>query len=271
MPRCAKKLILSAFVLCVAAAVFSGTAAAAVANLPDGFLIGDQDGVRMDAGGYYYMDCQNLLPGQVIHKTLSIQNLPTGSRAPEDNTPFTLSMTAEPLESSGPVDLLDTALVMELDGVTIYEGSVRGDGSPDMRERPLPLGVYAVGDTKTLAITLTVDPDMPPDAKASRADFRWRFYASRERDGGGGGGNGGNGNPVDPGNPGDPGGDVGGGDAGDGSGDSDFGDPGSGGDVPKTGLPESYWIYLIPIGATAAFSLFLILKKRKRDRDRQTE
>jgi hypothetical protein len=222
MLRRIRKLIFRALALCVILAVFSGTAlvnaAAAATELPAGFLIGDQDGVHTDAHGYYYIDCRGLVPGQVVRKTLSIRNLEQGDRAPEAKIPYALSMTAEPVMTEGPVDLLDTGLVMKLDGKTVYEGSVRGDGSPDMTKNALSLGVYALGDRKTLEITMTVDPNMPLYGEISKADFRWKFYAHRAQDAA----------------------------------------------PPKTGILETYWAYFIPVGALGAFSVLLVLKKRRR-------
>jgi hypothetical protein len=217
-----KKLSVLALVICVISAVFSGTAvsyaaAAATTNLPQGFLIGDQDGVHVDEHGVYYIDCRGIEPGQVIHKTLTIQNLEQYDRTPEGSVPYALSMTAEPVMTSGPVDLLDTRVVMTLDGVTVYTGNLRGDGTPDMNRTALRLGVYGVGDRKTLDITMTVDPDMVLQEEISQADFKWIFYAYRTLD-------------VDP---------------------------------PKTGLLETYWGLLIPIGLTAMLFTFLVLKKRK--------
>jgi len=178
-----KKWILSALCLCVISAVFSGTAlvsAATATDLPSGVLIGDHDGINVDAHGYYYIDVRELKPGDVIHKTVTIQNLSQNDYTPEGNIPYTVTMAAEPLFSTGPVDLLDkTQLVLKLDGQTIYSGRVRGDGVPNMIERALELGTYDAGDRRTLDITLTVDSDMQLFEEKSEADFKWKFYAYR--------------------------------------------------------------------------------------------
>jgi len=181
-----KKWILSALCLCVISAVFSGTAlvnAATATDLPSGVLIGDQDGINVDAHGYYYIDARELQPGDVIRKTVTIQNLSQNDRTPEGKIPYTITMTTEPLFSTGPVDLLDkTQLILELDGQTIYSGRVKGDGVPNMIENALALGQYDVGDRRTLDITLTVDSDMQLFEEKSEADFKWKFYAYRATD-----------------------------------------------------------------------------------------
>lgn len=180
-----KKLILSALCMCIISAVFSGTAVvnAAAINLPSGFLIGDQDGIHVDASGEYYIDARDLKPGDVIHTTLTIQNLAQNDKTPEGKVPYTLVMRTEPLTNSGPVDLLDeVSLTLKLDGETVYDGRVRGDGVPNMIEKALELGDYAVGDRRILDITLTVSPEMKQYEEISEADFKWVFYAYRAVD-----------------------------------------------------------------------------------------
>jgi hypothetical protein len=183
-----KKAISSVLCLLLALVVFSGTTAAAsvaptTTNLPGGILIGDQEGIHADKHGYYYIDARNLHPGDVIHKVVTVQNLEGNDLTPEGKIPYTMSMTSEPLFSLGPVDLLDaTHLTIKLDGKIIYDGTCRGNGTPNMLETALPLGVYALGDRHSLDFTLTVDPNMKLSKEKSEADFRWHFYAWRKAD-----------------------------------------------------------------------------------------
>ena len=177
-----KKMILSVLCLCVLSVVISGTTVGAVPattrNLPAGILIGDQDGIYVDANGYYYIEACDLNPGDVNYKKITVQNLSQNDRTPEGKVPYVLSMTAEPLFFSGPVNLFDeTNLIITLDGKLVYDGSCRGDGNPNMIDNALPLGTYDVGDRHTLEFTITVSPDMPRYWEKSQADFRWQFYA----------------------------------------------------------------------------------------------
>jgi len=149
-------------------------------QLPQGLLIGDQDGVCVNAHGYYYIDARDLLPGEVVRKVLTIQNLEQRERSAEAGIPFIVSLTAEPLLSTGPIDLLDLVhMTIRLEGELVYDGKVRGDGTPNMIETALPLGEYAIGDRRTLDITLTVASDMRIHEEKSKAEFRWQFYAAR--------------------------------------------------------------------------------------------
>jgi LPXTG-motif cell wall-anchored protein len=90
-------------------------------------------------------------------------------------------MTAQPLQSTGPFDLLDKVrLNLSLDGRQIYDGRVRGDEGNDMIRNALELGEYAYGDSGTMVITLTVDKDMKLFYEKSAADIRWHFYAVKD-------------------------------------------------------------------------------------------
>lgn len=90
------KLIVILSALCVLMAVlFSGTAvvnAAATTNLPNSFLIGDQDGIYIGVDGEYYIDAREVKPGDVITKTLTIQNLEQNDRSTEAKIPYILAM-----------------------------------------------------------------------------------------------------------------------------------------------------------------------------------
>ena len=179
-----KRGAFAALFLCLLAAMISGMAVQASAvkevDLPHGLLIGDQDGIAVDEHGYYYIDARGLLPGEVVRKVLTVQNLEYDNPTPESKVAYIITLAAEPLFSRGPVDLLDKVhMEIKLEGKIIYDGKVRGDGTPNMIETPLDLGTYAIGDRRVLDITLTVAPDMEIHEEKSEADFRWHFYAAR--------------------------------------------------------------------------------------------
>jgi len=158
-----------------------GDAVAATTNLPNSFLIGDSDGARVGWDGVYFINAVGVIPGDVITKRLTIQNLDMTGTNPESTIPYTLTMRAEPLFSVGPVDLLDEVhLELKLDGQIIYSGRVRGDEGVNMIEAPLRLGEYRPGDQKELDIKLTVGTDWELTYEESVAEFKWIFYAWRE-------------------------------------------------------------------------------------------
>lgn len=167
-----------AFAICFLAVVSGAASSATAVGLPAGFLIGDQDGIRVSSDGEYIINAVGLMPGDVLTKAISIQNLSNGLET-------TLTMHAEPLETSGPIDLLDAIhLTLELvdkDGKVkqLYDGRVRGDEDTDMINNPLKLGVYNSGDQATLNVRLKVDEEIVPTEEISVAEIRWIFNAVR--------------------------------------------------------------------------------------------
>jgi len=166
-----KGMILSALLI---AAVFSGTAAgAAAANLPGGILIGDQDGIHVSADGEYFIDAGALEPGDIIRKNLTIFN--------SEPYAYIISMTAQPLEETGPLRLLDEVrCTLKIGGSVLYDGRVRGDEGPGMITSQLTLGTFQSGMQRTLEITLAVNPRMQKYYwTPSEAFFKWNFYAAQ--------------------------------------------------------------------------------------------
>ena len=174
--------------MCFMLIVISGTVtnAAAATNLPNSFLIGDQNGIQVRRDGEYYIEVNGVLPGQVIQKRLTIQNLDVDGAAKESAVPFNLAMRMEPVSETRPVALLDiTRLELTLDGESIYSGRCRGDDGVNAILNTLRLGQYKPGDQRVLDIALTVDGDIDKElwnAGASEAKFAWIFYAWRETD-----------------------------------------------------------------------------------------
>jgi len=179
-----KTLVLSVLCACIVSVVISGTMtayAATTTNLPSGFLIGDQDGIQVGVDGLYYIDADNLQPGDVITKKLTLQNQSQNDTSSAGKIPYKLTMRAEPLFSTGPVDLLDAVhLELKLDGKTVYSGRCRGDDDVNMIENALQLGEYKIGDLRVLDIKLTVDPKMIAYEDESEAEFKWIFHAYRD-------------------------------------------------------------------------------------------
>jgi len=167
-----KRWILSVLLI---AAVFSGTAVSAAAtDLPPGVLIGDQNAIKVSVDGTYFIDAGELQAGDVITKRLAILNT--------EPYAYDIGMTAEPLDETGPLHLLDEVrCTLKLDGTVIYDGRVRGDDGINMIRDTLKLGNYQSGQQHTLDITLTVSPEMKSYYwTPSEALFKWNFYAERK-------------------------------------------------------------------------------------------
>ncbi|MDR3314402.1 MAG: LPXTG cell wall anchor domain-containing protein [Oscillospiraceae bacterium] len=171
-----KKWIFSA--ICFLAVVSGTAGSAAAVGLPAGFLIGDQDGISVSADGEYIINAVGLMPGDVLTKTITIRDLSEGLAT-------TLTLYAEPLETSGPVDLLNAIhLTLELvdksgQKTQLYNGRVRGDEDTNMIQNALQLGVYNTGDQAALNVRLVLDETIVPDEEVSVAEIKWIFNAVR--------------------------------------------------------------------------------------------
>jgi hypothetical protein len=198
--------------------------------LPPGLVISDQSGISANAHGEYYIAALGLMPGDVIKKTVTIQNLEISGN-PQADIPFSLSLRAEQISKDGPLDLFEeVSLELKLDGNVIYTGNSRGDkgtngsgAACNMVTTPLDLGNYKIGDRRDLEVTLRVSPTMTVHEEQSEALFRWIFYAVKTED-------------AVP---------------------------------PVTGLLQSYGIYLIPVASTLLLCFFLVLSKKKKERDQR--
>jgi len=164
-----------------------GTAAlAANGNLPDSFLIDDENGISVTSEGEYFLYSDNLLPGDVIARKLTLRNLKQGE-------PFRLYLLGELPESAGPVDWLDNLhLRITLDGRALYFGHLRGNGEKtrtmegngvDLIGKGLDLGVFKEGDYGILEFTVTADAGhlSAEDLRvSSSARISWVFHAVKD-------------------------------------------------------------------------------------------
>ena len=180
---------LASFILaCCMASACAAPALAADKNLPDSFCIDDENGISVTDAGEYFLYSDNLMPGDVITRTLTLRNLKQGD-------PFQLRMAGESPESAGPVDWLENLhLRITLDGRELYAGRLRGDGrdtrtmkvnGADLLYQGLDLGTYEQGGYGVLKFVVTADAGhlTAEDLReVSRANIKWVFYAAKNAD-----------------------------------------------------------------------------------------
>jgi len=179
------KTLLALLACCLMAAAWGANTLAAETNLPDGFLIDDENGISVTGAGEYFLYSDNLMPGDVITRTLTLRNLDQGG-------PYRLHMLGDSPRSAGTVDWLDNLhLVITLEGQTLYSGRLRGDGKGacgmpgngiDLIEQGLDLGIYEKGAQKSLKFVVTANSSLSAEdlAESSSANINWVFYAVKD-------------------------------------------------------------------------------------------
>lgn len=155
----------------------TGSISHAANTLPPGLVIGDSNGIYASSEGEYGIDLNNLLPGEIHEKEITIRSL-------DLEAPFSLGLLVEPIASEGPIaweDHID--LTLTLDGKEIYQGPLLGDGSFDWSKTPLELGICEYGSDKLLTATFVTDRELPLDqfTEASELTFYWTFVGTKDQ------------------------------------------------------------------------------------------
>lgn len=147
--------------------------------LPPGMLIGDSEGISVDGTGAYYVQKEDLQPGDKFVKKIKLMNTEKNDR------PYVLEMDMAPKEKKGAIDFYEAISVkMLLDGKEVYRGNLIGVGKPDLQKDRLQLGTYAYGDFKELEVQFVVSSDLPTEVwqTKSYAIIKWEFIATKEKD-----------------------------------------------------------------------------------------
>lgn len=147
--------------------------------LPPGMLIGDSEGISVDGTGAYYVQKEDLQPGDKFVKKIKLMNTEKNDR------PYVLEMDMAPKEKKGAIDFYEAiTVVMLLDGKEVYNGNLIGIGKPDLQKDRLQLGTYAYGDFKELEVQFAVSSDLPAEVweTKSYAIIKWEFIATKEKD-----------------------------------------------------------------------------------------
>lgn len=144
------------------------------ASLPPGLVIGDSDGFSITSEGAYFIELENVMPGDSFTKDISIRNVSMKEG-------FELTLLAKKGTGSGPIDftkVVDVVLVQ--DDKTLYDGGLLGNESIDWTKSPLVLGYYTSGAESNLTVTFTVSSQLGKDDYKLPSDykFQWVFSAT---------------------------------------------------------------------------------------------
>lgn len=166
-----------------------------VKGLPEQLVVLDDSGNSVSDNGDYYFVVENMEQAETYTKKIQIMNL-------REDESYKITFRAQPVSKEGEIDLEnDCECVITLDGITIYSGKITGEGTPDIRDNALDLGVYNPGESKSMVVSITWNGSSAGDfidngqrvvtssgteivrEKSGdnyiygEAEFKWTFYA----------------------------------------------------------------------------------------------
>jgi len=119
-----------------------------VEGLPEKLVILDDSGQSVSDNGDYFFLVEDMQPNVTYTKNIQIMNL-------REDKNYRITFSVQPVSSSGEIDLENECeCVIFLDGSQIYSGKVTGEGTPDIRETPLDLGVYSPSRFRQMSVSV---------------------------------------------------------------------------------------------------------------------
>ncbi len=117
-----------------------------VAGLPEKLVVLDDKGNSVSENGEYFFEVENMKANELYTKHIQIMNL-------REDASYHIYFNAQPLTNRGEIDLENECRVnIYLNDTMIYYGKVTGEGTPDMRDVPLNLGLYEPGDSRVMTV-----------------------------------------------------------------------------------------------------------------------
>lgn len=153
--------------------LFVGPSQVSAKELPPGLVIGDQQGFYATSEGEYFIELDNVLPGETYTKTITIRNV-------DLKEGFEVFLQPRAGTGEGPINFEEvTTVQLTQDGTTLYEGGLLKSETVDWENKPLSLGIYESGGESVLKATFTVDKNLGlKDYKtSSNYTFYWVFTA----------------------------------------------------------------------------------------------
>lgn len=149
-------------------------------QLPEGIVIGDDQGIQVKADGEYLMELRNILPGETYDVTISLMNID------EKGAPYELFFWIDPaIQIEGPIHF-DQALSMTIDydGTLLYEGIVAGTGTSNLQREEHSLGIFLVGESRAMKVHMKMDSSYTNEdfIQKSVTENIWHFRAIRQEE-----------------------------------------------------------------------------------------
>ena len=117
-----------------------------VKGLPEKLVVLDDRGKSVSENGEYFFEVENMNAGEVYTKHIQIMNL-------REDASYRIYFNAQPLTQTGEINLEEECKCnIYLNDKMIYYGKITGEGTPDMTDEPLILGLYEPGDSRVLRV-----------------------------------------------------------------------------------------------------------------------
>ena len=117
-----------------------------VQGLPEKLVVLDENGQSASENGEYFFVVENMQAGLTYTKNIQLMNL-------RDDASYKITFKAQPLTKKGEIDLENECVCeISLDGKEIYSGKVTGEGTPDIRDNAMSLGVYKPGESHVMQV-----------------------------------------------------------------------------------------------------------------------
>ena len=148
-------------------------------KLPEGVVIGDNDGINARKNGEYFVQLKDIRPGQKWEKTISMMNM-------ERDSSYTLAMQISPPIVSGPLDLSNEILmIIEYEGKILYDGPVSGiSKDKNFQTSRVDFGTFNSGDSRALKVTYEMPDNYTNEdfSEKSKMENTWTFYAVKRQE-----------------------------------------------------------------------------------------
>ena len=117
-----------------------------VKGLPEKLVVLDDNGQSVSENGEYFFSVEDMQQSEIYTKKIQIMNL-------REDAKYKITFRAQPIEHSGDFNLEDECRCdIYLDEDLVYTGKVTGEGTPDIRENAMSLGVYKPGESHTMKV-----------------------------------------------------------------------------------------------------------------------
>lgn len=150
-------------------------------NVLEGFIIGDDEGIKVSSNGKYFTYANDLYPGDTIKNKIDIKNT-------RQDKAFNLYIASGEMFQNGNIGMNDRIRVtISLDDEIIFKGRPDGSGidefaDTNMKHTPKYLGYYLPDQSKKMYLQYDFLGDELKPEEFGDITFEWIFNARSDED-----------------------------------------------------------------------------------------